>query len=63
MERSLALVTPLALRIGYDRAAKLAQKALAENRSIREVVISEGVLTAEEAKRILDPRSMLGPQA
>jgi fumarate hydratase, class II len=61
IERSLALVTPLALKIGYERAAKLAQKALAENRTIREVVISEGVLDAQEADRILDPRTMLGP--
>jgi fumarate hydratase class II len=62
IERSLALVTPLALRIGYDKAAKLAQKALAENRTIREVVVEEGVLNAEEADRILDPRTMLGPE-
>ncbi len=61
IERSLALVTPLALKVGYDRAAKLAQKALAENRTIREVVISEGILTAAEADRILDPATMLGP--
>jgi fumarate hydratase class II len=63
IERSLALVTPLALKVGYDRAAKLAQKALAENRTIREVVIAEGVLSAAEAERILDPRAMLGPHA
>ncbi|HUJ73845.1 MAG TPA: lyase family protein, partial [bacterium] len=62
IERSLALVTPLALKVGYDRAAKLAQKALAENRTIREVVIAEGVLSAEEADRILDPRTMLAPR-
>ncbi len=63
IERSLALVTPLSLRVGYDRAAKLAQKALAENRTIREVVIAEGVLTPEEADKLLDPRGMLGPEA
>jgi fumarate hydratase class II len=61
IERSLALVTPLALKIGYERAAKLAQKALAENRTIRDIVVSEGVLDAQEADRILDPRTMLGP--
>jgi fumarate hydratase class II len=61
IERSLALVTPLALKIGYDRAAKLAQKALKENRTIREIVVSEGVLTAEEADKVLDPATMLGP--
>jgi fumarate hydratase class II len=61
IEKSLALVTPLALKIGYDRAAKLAQKALAENRTVRDVVISEGVLSAEEADKVLDPSTMLGP--
>ncbi len=63
IERSLALVTPLALKVGYDRAAKLAQKALKENRTIREVVIAEKILTSEEADKLLDPGSMLGPQA
>ena len=63
IERSLALVTPLSLRVGYDKAAKLAQKALAENRTVREVVIAEGILTAEEADKLLDPKGMLGPKA
>ncbi len=63
IERSLALVTPLSLKVGYDKAAKLAQAALAQNRTIREVVIAEGVLTEEEADKLLDPASMLGPQA
>ncbi len=62
IEQSLALVTPLVLKIGYDRAAKLAQKALAENRTVRDVVVAEGVLSAEEAAKILDPASMLGPK-
>jgi len=63
IERSLALVTPLALKVGYDRAAKLAHKALVENRTIRDVVVGDGVLTAEEADRILDPNTMLKPDA
>jgi fumarate hydratase, class II len=61
IEQSLALVTPLALKIGYDKAAKLAQKALKENRTVRDIVVAEGVLSAEEADKVLDPRSMLGP--
>jgi fumarate hydratase class II len=63
IERSLALVTPLALKIGYDKAAHLAHKALLEKRTIRDIVVADGVLTAEEAERILDPRTMLGPSA
>ncbi len=61
VERSLALVTPLALSIGYDKAAALAHKALEQNRTIREIVIAEGVLSEAEADRILDPSTMLGP--
>ncbi len=61
IERSLALVTPLALKIGYDKAAELAHKALEQNRTIRDIVVAEGVLSAAEADRILDPRAMLGP--
>ncbi len=61
IEQSLALVTPLALKIGYDRAAKLAQKALSEKRTIRQIVIAEGILSAEEADKVLDPSTMLGP--
>ena len=63
IEQSLALVTPLALKIGYDKAAHLAHKALVEKRTIRDVVIAEGVLTKEEADTILDPGTMLGPSA
>lgn len=63
IERSLALVTPLALKVGYDKAAKLAQAALAQNKTIREIVIAEGLLTAAEADRLLDPKEMLGPKA
>ena len=63
VEQSLALVTPLALRLGYDRAAAIAQQAYREGRTIREVVLAEGLLTAEEADRLLSPEGMLGPRA
>ena len=60
IDRSLALVTPLALEIGYDRAAKIAYRAYKENRTVREIVVEEGVLTDAEADSVLDPESMLG---
>ncbi len=61
VEWSMALVTPLALKIGYDRAAEIAYQAYKEGKTIREVVLEQGLLTPEEADRILDPRTMLGP--
>ncbi len=59
VERSLALVTPLALKIGYDKAAEIAYKAYKEEKTVREVVREEGILTEEEIEEILDPRKML----
>jgi len=61
VEWSMALVTPLALKIGYDRAAEVAYKAYKENKTVRQVVVEEGILTEEEAREILDPKKMLGP--
>lgn len=59
IEWSLALVTPLATKIGYDKAAALAYKAFKEKRKIREVLLDEKILSPEDLDRILDPRSML----
>jgi fumarate hydratase class II len=59
IEWSLALVTPLATVIGYDKASELAYKAYREKRTIRDVVSAEGVIDSEELDRLLDPSSML----
>ncbi len=61
VEWSLANVTPLARRVGYDRAAAIAHRAWKERRTVRDVALDEGVLSAEEADQVLDPRAMLGP--
>ncbi len=60
IEWSLALVTPLANEIGYDRASQLAYKAYKERRTIREVASEERVLPEERLAELLNPRSMLG---
>jgi fumarate hydratase class II len=52
------LVTALNPVIGYLKGAEVAKKALAENRSIREIVVELGYLTDEEAARALDARAM-----
>ncbi len=59
VEQSLALVTPLALKIGYDRASAIAKTALEERKTVREIAIREGVVTAEEAAILFDPAKML----
>lgn len=56
VERSLSLVTALVPRIGYDRAAAIAKRAMAEGKTVREVCREEGVLPEAELARLLDPR-------
>jgi fumarate hydratase class II len=59
IEQSLAMVTPLAVRIGYDRAAELAHEAYHSGKTIRRLLSEKGVLPADEIDRILDPRNMI----
>ena len=59
VERSLALVTPLAAKIGYDRAAELAREAHEKGSTIRELVKEKGILTDEEIEEVLDPKKMV----
>jgi fumarate hydratase class II len=59
IEESLAMVTPLAVRIGYDKAAELAHEAYHAGKTIRKVLMEKGVLPEEEIDRILDPRTMI----
>ncbi|MDA2933197.1 class II fumarate hydratase [Acidobacteria bacterium AH-259-D05] len=58
VERSLAMVTSLAPRIGYDKAAEIAKEAYQTGRTVREVAMEKKVLPEEELKQALDPWSM-----
>ncbi|MGH6960675.1 MAG: class II fumarate hydratase, partial [Dongiaceae bacterium] len=62
LRQSLMLVTALNPHIGYDRAARVAKKAHAENLTLREAAVALGFLTAEEFDRLVDPADMLGPR-
>jgi fumarate hydratase class II len=48
VEKSLALATGFVPRIGYDRAAALAKRAYDSGKTVREVLMEEGVLSAQE---------------
>jgi fumarate hydratase class II len=56
-ERSYALATALAPSVSYDRAAKMVKRAREENKTIREVMIEEGI-PREKVDRILDLEKM-----
>jgi fumarate hydratase class II len=63
VERSLMLVTALAPRIGYDRAAEIAKRAQRGGSTLREAALALGYVTAEEFDRLVRPEDMLGPPA
>ncbi|HEX4919672.1 MAG TPA: lyase family protein, partial [Candidatus Bathyarchaeia archaeon] len=57
-ERTLMLVTTLTPKIGYDNAAKIAKKAIAENKSLREVLLEEKILPKDKLDEALDLKKM-----
>jgi aspartate ammonia-lyase len=54
LERSPALVTALAPKIGYAEAAKLAKESLARNLTVRQLVEEKGILKGKELDEVLD---------
>ncbi|MGP3688216.1 class II fumarate hydratase [Streptomyces sp. IBSNAI002] len=65
-ESSPSVVTPLNRYIGYEEAAKVAKKSLAERKTIREVVlesgyVDRGALTLEQLDEALDVLRMTHP--
>lgn len=60
LEKSLALVTALTPKIGYDKAAGLAKQAYETGKPLKDVLLEEGICSREEAEVLLNPSSMLG---
>ena len=65
-ESSPAIVTPLNRHLGYEEAASIAKQALAERKTIRQVVmerghVGAGRLTEEELDEALDVMGMTRP--
>ncbi len=61
VERSLMLVTALAPKIGYDKAAEIAKAAFKNNTTLKEEALRLGYVTEEEFDRLVRPEKMIGP--
>ena len=57
-ERTTSLVTAIAPVIGYDAAAKIFKKALAEDKPIRQAILEEGLIPQERLDEILDLKKL-----
>ena len=58
LERSPAIVTALAPKLGYAQAAELAKEAVARNMTVRELVREKRLLSDRELDELLDLRAM-----
>ena len=60
LSKSLMLVTALNTKIGYYKAAEIAQTAHANGTTLREEAVNLGHLTAEEFDQVVVPEDMVG---
>jgi fumarate hydratase class II len=62
VHNSLMLVTALAPKIGYDKAAEIAHKAFHDGTNLLEACLALGYLTESEFKELARPETMVGPR-
>ncbi len=61
LENSLMLVTALNPHIGYDNAATIAKRALAEGTTLRQAAVASGLVSPEQFDAWVRPEAMVGP--
>ena len=58
LEKNVIVVTALNPHIGYDAGSRVAKRAFAEGRSVRDIVLEEGLMDADELDAALDLKGM-----
>lgn len=61
VEKCVGLVTALAPHIGYEKSSKIAHKAQDTGKTVRELVLEEGLIPQDELDSILDFKKMISP--
>ncbi|MFC3902358.1 fumarase, class II [Acinetobacter marinus] len=61
LHNSLMLVTALNPVIGYENAAKVAKTAYKENKSLKQVAVELGLVTAAQFDEVVQPAQMVHP--
>ena len=62
LDNSLMLVTALAPKIGYDKAASIAKAAHKNGTTLKDEVIKSGLIGEKEYDKIMDPIKMTKPK-
>ena len=63
VRESVAVVTAFSPHIGYDNAARIAQKALNENLSVVDLIEQENLLSTERIEAIMQASNLTGPSS
>ena len=58
---STALATALVNHIGYDKATEISKKALSNDKSIKEILLEDKIMSKNEADKILNPYQVTKP--
>ena len=61
VDRSVGIITAINPHVGYETAARIVKRALEEERSVKDIILEEGILSAEELEKILNPYEMTEP--
>ncbi len=61
LDNSLMLVTALSPKIGYDKAAMIAKKALKNGTTLKEETLKTGLMSEKEFFKVMNPKKMIKP--
>jgi aspartate ammonia-lyase len=61
VENSITLVTALVPTLGYEASSRVAKRALAEKRRVSDIILEEGLLTADRLNELLKIEAMTRP--
>ena len=59
VESATAMLTGIVERIGYERATDVAEAAAAQRRTIRELVLERGLMSADEFDELISPQRVM----
>ena len=62
LDNSLMLVTALAPKIGYDKAANIAKLAHKNGTTLKEEIVKSGLIKEKEYDKIMNPLKMTKPK-
>ena len=62
LDNSLMLITALAPKIGYDKAARIAKEAHKNGTTLKTEVIKAGLISEKEYEKIMSPIKMTKPK-